>query len=153
MTCFPRFHVLKNNVQRSKQIIPFDLRINDSIFTSCSVVGSLYKEIYYAHLHFDKNDIISTVFVLGDVKNGAGTIFYDGLSHKEPGDFVHVKKFKHGMSITGDFSSILHGASLWQGQRLAIVFFLNKKILKHFSLFGDFIINIIDITIINLIIL
>ena len=33
------------------------------------------------------------------------------------------------MSITGDFSSILHGASLWNGQRLAIVFYLNKKIL------------------------
>ena len=121
------------------------MRINDSIFTSCSVVGSLYNRIYYTHLHVDKNDIILTVFVFGDVENGGDSIFYDGLSHKEPGDFVHVKQFKHGMSITGDFSSILHGASSWNGQRLAIVFFLNKQILKHFSLFKDFITNIIVI--------
>ena len=109
------------------------MRINDSIFTSCSVVGSLYNRIYYTHLRVDKNDIILTVFVFGDVENGGDSIFYDGLSHKEPGDFVHVKQFKHGMSITGDFSSILHGASSWNGQRLAIVFYLNKNLLKHFS--------------------
>ena len=138
ITSFLRFSALKINVNRSKLIIPMDLRISNSIFTSCSVVGSLYNGICYTHLHVDKNDIISTVFVFGEVENGGDSIFYDGLSAKEPGMVVHVKKFKNGMSITGDFSSILHGASLWKGYRLAIVFFINKKILKHFSLFGDY---------------
>ena len=127
-----RFIGLYQSLQNCKTIVPHDLRINGTFFTSVSVIPSKNKDVNHIHLHMDCNDIISCVFFMGNDVDGGDSVFYDGKDSKNCNDYVHHEKFVHGKSITGEFSKILHGATIWKGFRITIVFDTNKKIYNHF---------------------
>ena len=131
-----RFITLYQSLERCKLIVPNDLRINGTFFTSVSVIPSKNKDVNHVHLHMDRNDIISCVFFMGNDVDGGDSVFYDGKDSNNCNDYVHHEKFVHGKSITGEFSKILHGATIWKGFRLTIVFYTNKKIYNHFLTYG-----------------
>ena len=138
---------IKNNVQKCvdiqegiefcKNVVPSDLRICDTIFTSVSAIASITKNVSYVHAHMDKNDLISCTLYLGNNVTGGSLHFFDGCNEKIINDCVHCKDFVHGRIITGEFSKILHGAMDWEGNRVVFVFYICKKILKHFKSYGD----------------
>ena len=120
-----------------KTIIPTSLLVNNTWFTSVSVIGSLDKTVYYSHPHRDYNDIVSCVFYFGEGVHGGNSTFYDGLNAQQYSDCVHVTRFLHGQIISDEFSDIVHGVSEWKGLRLVIVFYTNKKIYNHFLTYGN----------------
>ena len=100
-----------------------------------SVIFSKKKDVNHVHLHMDRNDIIYCVFY-GKQCRGRKLCFYDGKDSKNCNDYVHHEKLVHGKSITGEFSKILHGATIWKGFRLTIAFLTNKKIYYHSLTYG-----------------
>ena len=73
---------------------------------------------------------------MGNDVDGGDSVFYDGKDSKNCNDYVHHEKCVHGKSITGEFSKILHGATIWKGFCITIVFYTNKKIYNHFLTYG-----------------
>ena len=132
-----KFIEIKEEIGTCKRIVPSDLRICNSFFTSVSVIFDKNRKVRYVHAHMDRNDVISCTLYLGSNVSGGSLVFYDGLSEKNTGDCVHIKDFIHGRLITGEFKNILHGASNWTGHRIVIVFYTNRKIMKHFRSYGD----------------
>ena len=59
-------------------------------------------------------------------------MLFDGVAqHKQKksfGEFVHWKQFQHGRLISGEFSKIYHGSSIWYGERTVVVFYTSRKV-------------------------
>ena len=70
------------HIARSLKKIPNNLRLCNTFFTHCTVVGTFEEIDGEIPPHFDEKDHISVVFHCGHVKNGGETVYYDGVSKK-----------------------------------------------------------------------
>ena len=133
-----KFVSIRKDIDTCKRIVPSDLRICETMFTSVSIIFRRNQNINYVHAHMDKNDVISCTLYLGSNITGGSLVFSDGCTERDRGDYVHCKEFEHGKMITGEFSKILHGAMNWTGDRIVMVFYTSRKILKHFETYGNY---------------
>ena len=71
-------------MEEAKKIIPRELRICNSCFTSMALVGNVMNSSGRSHPHHDANDVVSTIITLGkeDVTWGS-TLYYDGVRKEE----------------------------------------------------------------------
>ena len=163
-TVFPKNHILKNliveiekivihylqfhckdskmakmclfHIARSHKKIPNNLRLCNTFFTHCTIVGTFEEIDGEIPPHLDEKDHISVVFHCGHVKNGGETVYYDGVSKKNIGNPVYSVPFEHGRVQIGFYQNVIHSVNKWRGTRCLINFNLKVKVLEHFEKFG-----------------
>ena len=127
-----------NTIQFVKEHIPSSLKVCDSIFTQCVIVGDTVLSSHGGiYPHLDDKDVITCIITLGEVTKGGATIYYSGLKEKNPLNPVLSVPFEHGRIQIGSFSTVVHGVEQWEGNRITLNFNIKEQIVAHFRNFGD----------------
>ena len=61
-----------------------------------TIVGIMNQSGGNIPVHLDNPDVISDLFHIINVTLGGATNYYDGLTIKNPGNYVHSVPFQHG---------------------------------------------------------
>ena len=85
--------IILQQIAMSKKIIPKSLRICDTFFTNMTVAGAMKYNGGEIPLHFDKPDVISALFHMGDATKGGATKYYNGLTKDKPGKMYKIDTF------------------------------------------------------------
>ena len=120
---------------KSRTVAHPELRVCGTIFTAMALVGNLQNG--NNHLHMDFHDLCSCIIMVGTNIKGGSTIYYNGVSVKEPGEIVHEEKHAHGKVQIFPFEVTPHKGSRWIGKRGIISFYVNLKIVEHFETYGS----------------
>lgn len=145
-------HVIPHAKESIEQLLHFkngvdsNLLICNSIFNQMILIGELNNS-GDMKLHIDKDDAISCILHLGEVKSGGNTMYYNGLRAGKNipvcnnGNLMHSVPFEHGRLQIGMYKDVVHGVSQWEGTRLTLDFNTKISVLNHYSLFGNYYIN------------
>ena len=126
---------LGSTMDKAKQIIPKECRIDDTYFTSLpNIGGNLYTRHVknLNHVHKDSKDILPVIIILGTDVNGGEIVFNDEENMNDIVKIAHVLKYSHGRCVIGSFDKILHEGSIWTGHRAVLSFILHVSIFLHF---------------------
>ena len=105
-----------------------NMTLFETIFTGVAFIGDLSSN-EETKTHRDHVDVCSILIQFGNTPvTGGDTIFFNNKDNESP-CFTH--KFIHGGYIIGHFNEVVHGSSKWEGERGAIVFFVNKGIMEN----------------------
>ena len=139
---FPHAEELLVQLKKFKDGVDKNLLICDSIFNQMIMIGELDTN-GDMNLHVDKEDAISCILHLGEVKKGGSTNYYSGLKAGKNipssmnGHLVHSVPFEHGRLQIGLYKDVIHGVDAWEGSRITIDFNTKISVLNHFSIFGN----------------
>ena len=126
---------MKLKLEKTKEILPSTCRIDETIFTSMTVIGGkLYcnHPKNWNHMHKDVKYLVSVIITLGKDIIGGDTVFYDGVKSCDFGNRAHILKHSNGRMVFGPFEKVFHEGTLWSGYRSVISFILTKQIFLHF---------------------
>ena len=84
-----------------------------------SIIGNLNKNGDYVSKHVDKEDVVTTLFHVGDPSNGDETKYYTGLTSKSFGHLAKEISCQHRRLTIGHFDKILHCGESWSSIRVA----------------------------------
>ena len=123
---------IKKTITFIENNIPSCLRICDTIFTQMVLVGedNISSDM---PLHLDKNDLLSCILTLGELKSGGATQYYSGKKIKSNNELLHQIDFHHGQIQIGRYDEIIHGVQSWIGTRLTINFNIKIPLIQHFK--------------------
>ena len=116
--------------------IPSSLRICGTIFTQMVLVGenNISSDM---PLHLDKQDLLSCILTLGDVKSGGATQYYSGDKVNNNNKLLHEIEFVHGRIQIGQYDKIVHGVQSWIGTRLTVNLNIKIPLIQHFEMEGS----------------
>jgi hypothetical protein len=126
-------------INQANKLIPSCLRICDTMFTQMIVLQTNSKDNSGSiPVHIENDDHVNAILTLGDIAVGGGsTVYYDGTNRKDVGkEYLNIP-FEHGRLQIGYFDHVYHGVSCWKGDRVTVSLSLQRKILKHFVLYGS----------------
>ena len=90
------------------------------------------------NIHVDPVDYVTSIvtFVSANLKGGY-TVYYDGVSSKDPGNMQQEIPFQHGRIQISNYDKIYHGVSPFIENRYTFVYILKKELLDHFVQYED----------------
>ena len=92
-----------------------------------SIIGNLNENGDYVSKHMDKEDLVTTLFHVGDPSNGGKTKYYTALTSISFGQLAKEISCQHGQFTLGSFDKILHCGESWRGICGYINFNLKKS--------------------------
>lgn len=127
---------IQKRIKYIEDNIPSSLRICDTIFTQMVLVGenNISSDM---PLHLDKQDLLSCILTLGDVKSGGATQYYSGKKVNNNNKLLHEIEFVHGRIQIGQYDEIIHGVQSWIGTRLTINLNIKIPLIEHFETEGS----------------
>lgn len=125
----PQYKEVLTKLLYIHNVFPETLRICNSIFTQqiiLTVKDARLLKVFFPH--FDENDIIGAVLIIGLTRSGGDFLFFSETKYKHdpkkkdlPISAVKTIPFETGIIVIGPFDKILHTISQWEGE----LFFLN----------------------------
>lgn len=127
-----------------KNNFPPELRICNSIFTSQILLTAKdIQAIMEMYPHFDLNDIIGAVLIIGRTLQGGEFHFYKESKylHKRDKDKVNLEPvftipFSSGTLVIAPFDRILHAISKWDGELFFLNLHTSRDVVEHPHKFG-----------------
>ena len=132
-----------------KDVIDPSLRVCDSCFTQMVILESTNQKQHNENTvkwgimreHIDKDDYLTCILTLGEVKKGGSTNYYNGIVKNESiqciGNICKEVPFQHGRIQIGNYKEIVHGVSPWIGKRITINLHIQISVLNFFTQNGN----------------